>query len=329
MKSSTIIIGGLTASGKTTLAIKLAKTLEKTEGRQVEIVNADSVQMYSDLKILTAYPLNEELAQVKHNLFGILRPYESSSVTSWLERAKAELKNIHSAGKIAIICGGTGFYIKALLRKVANIPQIPEKVRKEVKSYFDKVGRDIFFEKLAELDEESVKNLHKNDTQRVLRAYEVVFYTGKPLSEWWNCENKARSKEHHSIILTFVLLPEKEEVKERAKIRIHNMFEKGVIEEVQTFNEKYQNYTGPLQEVIGYREICDFIQLQKYIKTKDELIEKICIRTNQYIKRQSTWFRNQLKNAKFIRDFGDDYEINKIIKQIHNEHNKMKRGDNF
>lgn len=312
MKNSTIIIGGPTASGKTALAIKLAKALDNESGQHAEIINADSVQMYNELKILTAYPSDEELKQVKHNLFGVLAPFESSSVASWLERAKTELTRIHSEGKTAIICGGTGFYIRALLNGVANIPAIPEKVREEVKRYFDKVGRDVFFEKLAELDAESVANLHKNDTQRILRAYEVAFYTGKTLSEWW--KNADESCENNTMP-TIVLLPEKEKLRERAKIRIQSMLEKGAIEEVQAFNAKYPNYVGPLQEVIGYREICDFIQ-QKNVKTKNELVEKISIRTNQYIKRQSTWFRNQLKNAKFICDFGDNCAINEIIEYI-------------
>lgn len=311
MKNS-IIIGGPTASGKTALAIKLAKALANESGQRAEIINADSVQMYNELKILTAYPSDEELEQVKHNLFGVLAPNESSSVTSWLEIAKAELTRIHSEGKTAIICGGTGFYIKALLSGVANIPTIPEKVREEVKRYFDKVGRDAFFEKLAELDAESAANLHKNDTQRILRAYEVAFYTGKTLSEWWKNANESCG---NNTMPTIVLLPEKERLRERAKIRIQSMLEKEAIEEVQAFNAKYPNYVGPLQEVIGYREICDFIQ-QKNVKTINELVEKISIRTNQYIKRQSTWFRNQLKNAKFICDFGDNCAINEIIEYI-------------
>lgn len=312
MDNSTIIISGPTASGKTALAIKLAQTLEMKWGYQSEIINADSVQMYNELKILTAYPSNEELKQVKHNLFGILTPYESSSVTSWLEKANKELVRIHSAEKIAIVCGGTGFYIKALLNGVANIPTIPEKIREEVKKYFVEVGRDVFFTKLAELDMESAKNLHKNDTQRILRAYEVAFYTGKPLSEWWKDTKASRENDEIPII---VLLPDKEKIREHARTRIYKMIEKGAIEEVQTFNEKYPNYIGPLQEVIGYREICNFIQ-RKNIKSEDELIEQIRVRTNQYIKRQSTWFRNKLKNAKFICDFGENCAVNEIIELI-------------
>lgn len=310
--NNSIIIGGPTASGKTALAIKLAKTLEKKEGQLAEIINADSVQMYDELKILTAYPSNEELAQIKHNLFGVLAPNESSSVASWLERANKELARIHSAEKTAIICGGTGFYIKALLNGVANIPTIPEKVREEVKKYFDEVGRDAFFAELAELDAESAKNLHKNDTQRILRAYEVAFYTGKSLSDWWK---DAKENRKNNEMLIIVLLPEKAKIRERARIRIHSMIARGAIEEVQTFNEKYPNYIGPLQEVIGYREICDFTQ-HKSAKNKDELIEQIRVRTNQYIKRQSTWFRNKLKNAKFICDFGDNCTVNEIIDLI-------------
>ena len=348
--ASSIIIGGATASGKTALAINLANKLRYKYGIDAEIVNADSVQMYSDLKILTAYPSDDELHRVKHNLFGILDPYGSSSVSSWLDLAQKEIKRIHHDKKIAIVCGGTGFYIRALLNGVADIPQIPDSVREYVQNHFKELGRDQFFEKLSKLDPISAQKLHKNDTQRILRAYEVVLYTGKSLSEWWeasknkknvenvknNAENKEKNEDNEknmetitttlvpiTLIPTIILHPEKEKIRERARIRIQKMIEQGAIEEVNEFNKKYPNYDGALREVIGYREISEFLQNLQHNKKnnknefthdkskliENKLIEKMCVRTNQYIKRQSTWFRNQLKNAKFINEFGDKSDI--------------------
>lgn len=313
----TIIIGGPTASGKTALAINLAENIVQYWNKSCEIINADSVQMYHDLKTLTAYPSEEDLAQVPHHLFGILDPYESSSVASWLDLAHTTLNRLHCAGKIAIVCGGTGLYLRALTNGIAKIPKIPEHVRFEVRKYFDEVGRDIFFRKLAELDVDSAKKLHKNDTQRILRAYEVVTYTGKPLVEWWNdnCNNECISKER---IASILLLPSKESLCQKAALRTKKMLSSGAIEEVRNFNEKYPEYGGPLIETIGYHEISEFLQHSSN-QNIESLEEKICIKTNQYIKRQSTWFRNQLKDAKFISEFGDNpLVLQKVLDFLHN-----------
>ena len=313
MNNSTLIIGGTTASGKTTLAINLVCKLKHTYNIDAEIINADSVQVYHDLKILTAYPTNEELDKAHHNLFGILSPYDSLSVTSWLELAKTEIKRLNNANKIAIVCGGTGFYIQALLNGIAKIPSIPKEFREQVQNYFNEIGRDMFFEELYKIDPISAQKLNKNDTQRILRAYEVASYTGKSLSEWWKQKNTNYSE---NIIDTIVLLPEKEKVKERARIRLLKMINSGAIEEVQKFNEKYENYTGALREVIGYREICDFLRSNDTLKY-EKMMENMRVRTNQYIKRQSTWFRNQLKNATFIQNFGNESSIvNKVLRII-------------
>lgn len=303
---SVIVIGGSTASGKTAMAIHLAEVLRAGKCR-AEIINADSIQMYRDLRILTAYPSEQEFEKVPHNLFGVLGPHESSSVASWLKMAKNELKRLKYEEKIAIFCGGTGFYIKALLEGVTDVPDIPKEVREEVRNLFERIGRDAFFEKLSELDFEASHQLHKNDTQRILRAYEVVKFTGKPLNEWWRKRVFGSVELVDSPIKTIILLPEKEAVRERAASRIVKMLDSGAIEEVKAFNAQNPGYEGPLNEVIGYREICDFLRIEslKY----EELIEKIRIRTNQYIKRQFTWFRNQLKNARLVSGFGDTSEV--------------------
>lgn len=305
---TTIIVGGPTACGKTSFAINLAKRIEVKYGLQAEIINADSVQMYDELKILTAYPSDAELAAVPHRLYGILNPDETSSIASWLDAATTEIDRIHNEGKTAIVCGGTGFYIRALLNGIANIPNIPEKVRTETKNLFDEIGRECFFEKLRRLDAESAAKLHKNDTQRILRAYEVASFTGKTLSEWWKLSKETANK----AIRTIILLPSRERARTRAAERIRAMFARGAVDEVREFVEKYPNYDGPLQEVIGYREILDF--LQKKLQNEVETMERIRVRTNQYIKRQSTWFRNQLKNAKFIEAFGDEVEMDMMEK---------------
>jgi len=296
-----VVIGGPTASGKTRLAIEVALFLQKEFGLQAEIINADSVQMYRDLKILTAYPSEEELKQVKHNLYGILDAHELSNVVSWLEKARSHIDRIKKEGKVAIICGGTGFYIKAIMNGISDIPKVPDDFRKNVLARFGKIGRDAFFEELFAIDRYSYQTLNKNDTQRILRAYVIASFTGKPLSEWWKTSQKMNYD-----ALSFILLPNKEEIHARSASRILQMIQKGAIEEVSEFNKRYPNYNGPLCNVIGYKEI-----------SENASVDEIHIRTKQYIKRQSTWFRNQMKFAKFLHGFGDNKEIlDKVCKYI-------------
>ncbi len=297
MKNSVIIIGGPTASGKTQLAIDTSLFLQKEFGLEAEIINADSIQIYRDLKILTAYPSKKELNQVKHNLFGILEANEPFNVALWLEKANNHINRIQKEEKVAIICGGTGFYIKAITDGISDIPKIPGDFRKNILMKFNAVGRDVFFEELSVLDPFSYKTLNKNDTQRILRAYEISAFTGKSLSEWWKVPRKTNYKTH-----SFILLPDKDKIHTRADIRISKMIQKGAIEEVREFNKRYSNYKGPLRNVIGYKEISEN-------NSMDELISSISIRTRQYIKRQSTWFRNQMKDTKLLYGFGDDEKI--------------------
>lgn len=294
-----IIIGGPTASGKTRLAIDTALFLQKEFGLGTEIINADSIQIYRDLKILTAYPFINELKQVKHNLFGILEANELFNVALWLEKANVHINRIQKEGKVAILCGGTGFYIKAITEGISDIPKIPDDFRKSVFAKFNEMGRDAFFEELSIMDLSSYKTLNKNDTQRILRAYEIAAFTGKSLSEWWKVPRKTNYN-----TLSFILLPDKDKIRISSEIRISEMIRKGAIEEVREFNKRYPNYKGPLRNVIGYKEISENISM-------DELIPSISIRTRQYIKRQSTWFRNQMKDkdTKFLYGFGNDEKI--------------------
>lgn len=292
-----IIIAGPTASGKTRLSIDIALFLEKKIGKQAEIINADSIQMYHDLRTLTAYPSEDELNQVNHTLFGILDAYDISNVALWLEKAHANIERIQKEGKIAIVCGGTGFYIKAIIEGISDIPYIPHDFRKNIFAKFNEIGRDAFFEELSSIDQYSHRNLNKNDTQRILRAYEIASFTGKPLSEWWAASRKANYNP-----ISFVLLPNKEKIHTKSLNRILKMIQKGAIDETKEFNKQYPNYNGPLRNVIGYKEISENT-------TIDECISLMDTRTKQYIKRQSTWFRNQMKIVNFLFGFGDEKEI--------------------
>ncbi len=296
------VVAGPTASGKTGFAIKLAETLKK-RGVCCEIVNADSIQLYKDLKILTAFPNSEEISRVPHHLFGILSPSETYSAAKWKQVTESKIDGLHSRGKIPILCGGTGFYLSSVLRGIAKIPDVPENYRKEVFEKFQNLGRAKFFKKLLELDP-SV-SLSTGDTQRILRAYEVVTFTGKPLSYWW----KQKSSPKYENIKTVVLLPPRDKLKENILARAVQMLNDGAVDEVREFLEEYPNYRGPLDRVIGFIEIQDF--LKKKI-SKEQLIENMFIKTRQYAKRQSTWFRNQMPDATFV-EVGSKSIIDKFL----------------
>lgn len=286
IKPRVVLIGGPTASGKTAFAVRYAEKLKALCGMDSEIINADSVQLYNELKVITAFPSAEDMAQIPHRLFGILKPNEKPSVAFWLEQAKQEITRLQSEGKVAIVCGGTGFYLNAIKNGIADIPDIPQSFRQSVFEKFQRIGRDEFFEKLSRLDSEIVKTLHKNNTQRILRAYEVAAYTGKPLTEWW----QNASSEGYEVKQMILMLP-KEELHRRCYARINKMVDDGAVEEVRDFINRYPNYNGSLRKAIGYYEISDFLNGKI---SKDACIEQMYIHTKQYAKRQMTWFRNQM-----------------------------------
>ncbi|GHT90879.1 tRNA dimethylallyltransferase [Alphaproteobacteria bacterium] len=293
--SRLIFVAGPTASGKSFLAIKIADFLNKNYGLSSEIINSDGMQLYNELKILTAFPSDDYLARVRHNLFGVLSPNDSSSIALWWEMATQEIKRIHSEQNVAIICGGTGFYMKALLNGIVDIPEIPSEIRNNVRDRFLEVGRDQFFDELKKMDVESL--VSKGDTQRLLRAYEIALFTGKPLSHWWSKSDRISCTDAVAIVLN----PEREKLKQVCYDRICSMIQNGAIEEVEDFVKRYENYSGPLANAVGYQEISSL--LRNEISLQD-CIEKMHTRTRQYAKRQSTWFRNQMKEALFFNDFG-------------------------
>ena len=214
-----IVISGLTGSGKSDLAIALARgeridcawlprevvmALERLpveiRNRPGEIVNADMTQLYDELRILTAFPSESDFAMAPHHLFGILSPDHSTSAAEWLQMAVEKISEIHQRGFIPIVCGGTSFYIDALIDGLAEIPVIPDDFRSEISMQLHTMGRQAFFEQLQRLDPELGRILHPNDTQRILRASEVVQFTGIPLSQWWKKRTSSDFVFHHICI---------------------------------------------------------------------------------------------------------------------------------
>jgi len=305
-----LIIAGPTASGKSDLAVRYVEYLRHEFGVESEIINADSIQLYGELKILTSYPSDDILREIPHHLYGILSPSEIPSVAFWLQKAEKQIHKLHSENKVAIICGGTGFYVNALLNGISSIPDIPADFRDNVFRKFQELGRDEFFRQLSTMDPELCKTLHKNNTQRILRAYEVAAYTKKPLSRWWT-ETAQKACCSAGDTLTILLDPTREELHKRCYTRLRKMIQMGAIDEVKDFMERYPLYSGNLRNVIGYREISAY--LEGNLKTPEECVELMFIKTRQYAKRQSTFFRHQITASLTIDDV-NFFKLNAVCK---------------
>ena len=179
LKSKIVLIYGPTASGKSIFSIKLAK---KING---EIINADSMQVYKDLKILSARPLKKDYQKIKHHLYGFLSAKKNFSSGDWLKLTKQKILDIRKKKKTPILVGGTGLYFKALTEGLVNIPNIPIKFRKEVRSLYKKLGSKRFYSKLVKLDPLVKNRINPYDAQRSIRAYEVKSFTKKSMYEWF------------------------------------------------------------------------------------------------------------------------------------------------
>ena len=300
LKSKIILIYGPTASGKSQFAIKLAK---KING---EIINADSMQVYKQLKILSARPSQKEYQNIKHHLYGFQDVSKNFSTGDWLKLVNKKILSIKKRKKVPILVGGTGLYFKALTNGLINIPNIPNKLRNKVRSSHTKLGPNKFFLKLKKLDPLVLGKIEPSDTQRVIRAYEVITFTNKSIYNWFkDTKSKYFEKDFFKIYIDF---PRKELLK-RIDLRVKKMIQKGLISEVKKFNNFRVKKDKSVSKAIGIKEVNDYIL--KKIELR-ELIEKISIKTRQYAKRQSTWARGNMQNwMKF-----DSNSLNRFLKKI-------------
>ncbi|MFA5040642.1 MAG: tRNA (adenosine(37)-N6)-dimethylallyltransferase MiaA [Bdellovibrionales bacterium] len=280
LKQAIILIGGPTASGKSALAMRLAGQ------RQGCIINADAMQVYAGLPILTAQPSAEDRAAIPHRLYEVTDAAEASSAGKWLVLARTAIEESIKAGRVPIVVGGTGLYFDALMGGLADIPPIPYEVRAKAANFYLEVGEKKFRAELAKLDPDSAARIAKNDRQRLVRAYEVVKHTKKTLSEWH--KNKG-SKEHFSAEY-HLLLPHREELYAACDKRFLSMIERGAIEEVKEFLKRGLAPTLPAMKILGVREIASHLRGEKSL---DESIAKAQQMTRNYAKRQVTWFKNR------------------------------------
>ena len=300
LKSKIILIAGPTASGKSNFAIRLAK---KING---EIINADSMQVYKELRILTARPIKKEYNKIKHHLYGFQSVKNKFSTGEWLKLTNKKIILIKKRNKIPILVGGTGLYFKTLIEGLVKIPNIPNKFRIKIRNFQKKIGQKNFFNKLIKLDPLINGKFNPTDVQRSIRAYEIKSFTNKSLVDWFK---KTKSKyTDEEFIKIYIDFP-REGLIEKISLRVDKMFKEGAIEEVKKFLKIKLRKDNSVNKVIGINEIKDFLNKKYDLK---ETREKITIKTRQYAKRQSTWARGQMMNWQKV----NPKELKNILKKI-------------
>ena len=300
LKSKIFLISGPTASGKSSFAIKLSK---KING---EIINADSMQVYKELKILSARPDPKSFQNVKHHLYGFHNVKDNFSTGSWLKLAIKKIKEIKKRGKTPIFVGGTGLYFKALTNGLANIPNTPIRFRNKIRLLHEALGQEKFYQKLIKLDPISKNKINSSDVQRAIRAYEVKQFTKKSIYDWFkDTKSNFRDDEFFKIYVDF---PRQELIK-RINKRTEQMLKLGAVKEVKRFIKLKVQKDRSVNKAIGVSEIKDYLDNKNELK---EIKEKISIKTRQYAKRQSTWARGNMMSWIKIQP----QEINKFLKKI-------------
>ena len=300
LKSKIILIYGPTASGKSNFAIKLAK---KIRG---EIVNADSMQVYKELKILSARPLLKDYKNIKHHLYGFQSVKKNFSSGDWLKLVNKKILDIKKRKKIPILVGGTGLYFKAITEGLVNIPNIPIRLRSKIRLLHKKIGTKRFFSELVELDPISKNFVKPTDTQRIIRAYEVKLFTKRSIYDWF--KSTRSDYENDDFFKIYIDFPRTELIK-RISDRTADMIKNGAISEVKKFMRLKVPRVKTASKAIGIAEIRDY--LNKKIEIS-EVIEKISIKTRQYAKRQSTWGRGNMMDWNKIKS----EDLNKFLKKI-------------
>ena len=282
LKSKIILISGPTASGKSNFSIKLAK---KING---EIINADSMQVYKELKILSARPNIKDYQKIKHHLYGFHSVKNNFSTGDWLKIAIKKIKEVRKRKKIPIFVGGTGLYFKALTDGLVSIPNITIRFRNKIRTLHKNLGQKKFYQKLIKLDPYSKEKINQTDTQRTIRAYEVKQFTKKSLHDWFiNTKSYFDKDDFFKIYIDYP----REELIQRIGKRARQMIEIGAVNEVKRFIKLKVRKDKSVNKAIGIHEIKEFLEKRKDMS---DVIEKISIKTRQYAKRQSTWARGNM-----------------------------------
>jgi len=287
-KKKIILIAGPTSSGKSNLAIKLAQFFGG------EIINADSMQIYKEISILTSKPSLEDKKNVNHHLYGFNSVREKFSTGHWLEMALIKIEELWNKEKTPIVVGGSGLYFKALTDGLIKIPNISENDREEVKETHKKIGQKKFFTELIKLDPLAANFILSSDTQRSIRAYEVKKFTNKSLFE---LIKGTKSHFNKSVFKKLFINTPRELLNKKIEKRVEDMFNMDVIEEVKKFLKMKVYRELSANKIIGIKEIKNHLQGKATLIETKELISQ---KTRQYAKRQFTWARGHMKSWDMI-----------------------------
>lgn len=277
-----LVIGGPTASGKSGLALSVA------QAKNGVIINADSMQMYDGLGILTAQPSAEDLSSAPHRIYATLKPDDICSAARWRDMALAEIDRVIAEGRLPIIVGGTGFYIRTLLSGISPVPEIATEIRDRLNARQKEIGNPAFHAELKERDPVMAEKLNPFNTQRLVRAMEVLEGTGKSLAEWQALPPAPPPA--HLKFVTSTLVPPRDRLYANCDARFGIMLKQGALEQVREFM-KTATPAMPLAKALGYPE------LSSHLAGNISLTDAISLSqqsTRNYAKRQTTWFRNQI-----------------------------------
>ena len=279
-----ILIAGPTASGKSKLAIKLAQHFNG------EIINADSMQVYKEISILTSRPDPQDTKIIKHHLYGFNSVKKIFSTGHWLKLVVKKIEEQWENERMPIVVGGTGLYFKALTDGLVKIPDIPNKTRMQIRKLHKKIGQKKFFIQLIKLDPLAKRFVLPSDTQRSMRAYEVKKFTNKSLFEFIK---KTKSNFNNNVFRKLFINIPKELLHKKIEKRVEKMFKEGAVDEVKKFCKMKVNKELSSNKIIGIKEIKDYLRGKiTLIKAKELIMQK----TRQYAKRQFTWARGHMKS---------------------------------
>lgn len=285
-EAKAVLIAGPTASGKSRLALAIAAAA----GRPAVIVNADAMQVYAELRVLTARPTAAEERRAPHRLFGHVSAATRYSAGAWLRDVREVLSEARDASALPIVVGGTGLYFRALEGGLAAIPPIPPAVRARLSAFLAERGPAALRRRLGAIDPESARTVRPGDTQRMLRALEVVEATGRPLTAWQGAGG-ARPLLDDAETLRLVLAPDRAELHRRIDARFDAMLEAGALDEVRALRALELEASLPVMRAIGLRELAGHLEAGVPLADAAAAAKTA---SRRYAKRQETWFRNQM-----------------------------------
>ena len=296
--SALIVIAGPTASGKSALALRLAEAADGV------VINADSMQLYRDLRIITARPGAADVARAPHRLFGVLDAAEPASVGRWLQLATSAMAEACAAQRPAIVVGGSGLYLRALLHGLAPVPDIPEPIRTAARLRLAERGLPALRAELAELDPVMAARLRATDRQRLLRAYEVIVATGRSLAAWHEMPAARIELPHRRCGLA--LMPPRAALYQRIERRLRDMVESGAIEELRALHRRRLPADLPLMKAVAVPELLAYVAGGVDLETA---LQRAIVQIRRYAKRQITWLRHQLPELRPVAAFGESIEV--------------------